>query len=92
MAVAVQRDPLGFGSGSPYQLGEDCFCDCPLFPHHPPWLLFSPGFLSLLEHKQSIRGCACLTTIDKPVKESQDLEPSGTSVTVVLLPERTVMP
>ncbi|KAI5943337.1 Transmembrane protein 225 [Manis javanica] len=50
------------------------------------------GFLSLLEHKQSIRGCACLTTIDKPAKESQDLEPSGTSVTVVLLPERTAMP
>ncbi|KAK2508638.1 hypothetical protein MC885_020455 [Smutsia gigantea] len=48
--------------------------------------------LSLLEHKQSISSCACLATTDKPAKENQDLEPSGTSIKVVSLPERTAMP
>ncbi|XP_004427240.1 PREDICTED: transmembrane protein 225 [Ceratotherium simum simum] len=50
------------------------------------------GILSLLQHKQSINSCACLTIIHKSASESQDIQQSGNSIKVISLPARTAMP
>ncbi|CAN0322576.1 unnamed protein product [Rangifer tarandus platyrhynchus] len=55
-------------------------------------LLFTSGFLSLLQYKQSINGSGSLITIRKSARESQVMEQHGVSIKVVSLPAGTAMP
>ncbi|KAB0377162.1 hypothetical protein FD755_011606 [Muntiacus reevesi] len=55
-------------------------------------LLFTSGFLSLLQYKQSINGSDSLITICKSARESQVMEQHGVSIKVVSLPAGTAMP
>ncbi|KAB0359320.1 hypothetical protein FD754_003476 [Muntiacus muntjak] len=55
-------------------------------------LLFTSGFLSLLQYKQSINSSHSLITIHKSARESQVMEQHGVSIKIVSLPAGTAMP
>uniref|UniRef100_A0A8D1GZ76 Transmembrane protein 225 n=2 Tax=Sus scrofa TaxID=9823 RepID=A0A8D1GZ76_PIG len=56
------------------------------------FLLIVSGFLSFLQYKHCIDGCAWLTNIPKSARESQVMEPSGASIKVISLPASREMP
>ncbi|XP_036718348.1 transmembrane protein 225 [Balaenoptera musculus] len=56
------------------------------------FFLIVSGFLSLLQHKQSVDSSASLTTMPKSARESQVMEQSGASIKVISLPASTAMP
>ena len=56
------------------------------------WLLFSPGILSVLQHKQSINCCASLTILHESEREIQDIQQSESSIRGTSLPAHTAMP
>ncbi|KAJ1065859.1 hypothetical protein K5549_007854, partial [Capra hircus] len=55
-------------------------------------LLFTSGFLSLLQYKQSIDGSGSLITIPKSARESQVMEQLVVSIKVVSFPAGAAMP
>ena len=61
-----------------------------LFLHHPPLASLFPGFLSLLQYKQSIDGSGSL--IHKSARKSQVMEQHGVSIKVVSLRADTTVP
>ena len=63
-----------------------------LFLHHPPLASLFPGFLSLLQYKQSIDGSGSLITIPKSARESQVMEQLVVSIKVVSFPAGAAMP
>ena len=61
-----------------------------LFLHHPPLASLFPGFLSLLQYKQSIDGSGSL--IHKSARKSQVMEQHGVPIKVVSLRADTTVP
>lgn len=89
---AVQRDTKGSGLENFCWHVRKCFYNSPLFLHHPSWLLFSPGVLSLLQYKQSINSFACLTIIRTSDREIKDIQESRNSIKVTSLSDQPAMP
>uniref|UniRef100_A0A8C3VRA8 Transmembrane protein 225 domain-containing protein n=1 Tax=Catagonus wagneri TaxID=51154 RepID=A0A8C3VRA8_9CETA len=56
------------------------------------FFLIVSGYLSFLQYRHSIDSCVCPANTPKSARESQVVEPSGTSIKVISLPESGEMP